>query len=298
MSSSKKPVARCSLWLIDRMARTVLRAHGFAGFHVHTVEGPVHFMSAEGRGQGAPVLIIHGLGSCASDYLPLIRRLLPISRKLILVDLPGHGFSSVPERGMTPKVIEVALGQALDEVLYEPAVIFGNSIGGLVAIRYAQWAPEKVLGLVLASPGGAPMSAVEMRKLLGAFHLETHAEAVAFMERCLGEARWARHALAWGMRRRFARPAIREFISVMTTDWLLSAEDLRTLEVPVALFWGLEDEVLDAKHREFFVRHLPTALVTAPATYGHAPFIDHPDEFALHIRGFLAALCGPLAQAG
>ena len=286
------------MWLIDRMARTVLRAHGFAGFHVHTVEGPVHFMSAEGRGQGAPVLIIHGLGSCASDYLPLIRRLLPISRKLILVDLPGHGFSSVPERGMTPKVIEVALGQALDEVLYEPAVIFGNSIGGLVAIRYAQWAPEKVLGLVLASPGGAPMSAVEMRKLLGAFHLETHAEAVAFMERCLGEARWARHALAWGMRRRFARPAIREFISVMTTDWLLSAEDLRTLEVPVALFWGLEDEVLDAKHREFFVRHLPTALVTAPATYGHAPFIDHPDEFALHIRGFLAALCGPLAQAG
>jgi pimeloyl-ACP methyl ester carboxylesterase len=284
--------------LIDRMARTVLRAHGFAGFHVHTVEGPVHFMSAEGRGSRAPVLIIHGLGSCASDYLPLIRRLLPISRRLILVDIPGHGFSAVPESGMTPEALGQALGQALDEVLNEPTLIFGNSLGGLIAIRYAQRAPENVQGLVLASPGGAPMTAPEMRRLMSEFHLESHADAVAFMDRCLGEARWARHALAWGMRRRFSRPAIREFTSVISTEWLLNAEDLRTLEVPVALFWGLEDEVLDAKQREFFVRHLPTALVTTPATYGHAPFIDHPEEFALHIRGFLAALGGPLAQAG
>ena len=255
-------------------------------------------MSAEGTGNRAPVMIVHGLGSCASDYLPLIRRLLPISRKLILVDIPGHGFSPVPKDGMNPDAIAEALQHALDEVLQEPTVIFGNSLGGFVAIKFAQWAPVKVQGLVLASPGGAPMTVHEMRRLMNTFHLESHAEAVAFMERCLGEARWARHPLAWGMRRRFSRPAIREFTSAVSTEWLLSPEDLRTLKVPVALFWGLEDEVLGVKQREFFVRHLPTALVTAPPTYGHAPFIDHPDEFALHIRGFLAALAGPIAQAG
>ena len=286
------------MWLIDRLGRSVLRAHGFDGFHVHTVECPVHFMVAPGQGTGDPMLIVHGLGSCASDYLPLIRRLLPNTRKLILIDLPGHGLSGVPQSGMNPEAIALALSQALDEVITEPVVMFGNSIGGLVAIRYAQWAPENVRGLVLASPGGAPMESIELQALLASFRLESYADAVGFMERCLGTGRWARHVLAWGMKKRFARPEIREFIENMTADWTLDAEDLESLEVPVALFWGLEDEILGASQREFFVRHLPNAMVTAPVSYGHAPFIDHPAEFALHVRGFLAAFTTPIAHAG
>jgi pimeloyl-ACP methyl ester carboxylesterase len=286
------------LWLIDKLGRTVLRAHGFNGFHVHTVQCPVHFMVAEGQGVRDPLLIVHGLGSCASDYLPLIRRLLPITRKLILIDLPGHGLSGVPKSGMTPDAMAEALAQALDEVITEPVVIFGNSIGGLVAIRYAQWAPQNLRGLVLASPGGAPMESIELQQLLAGFRLESYADALRFMERCLGSGRWARHILAWGMKRRFAEPAVRDFIENMTAEWTLEAEDLENLEVPVALFWGLEDEILGASQREFFVRHLPHAMVTAPASYGHAPFIDHPAEFAMHIRGFLAALSRPVALAG
>src|SRR5437870_1377159 len=56
----------------------------------HTVHGAT----------GPPVLLLHGLGSCAADWAWQIPLLEPAFR-VIAVDLPGHGASPVPPSGMT-----------------------------------------------------------------------------------------------------------------------------------------------------------------------------------------------------
>jgi hypothetical protein len=46
-------------------------------------------------------------------------------------------------------------------------------------------------------------------------------------------------------------------------------------------------KALPAAHRDFFIRHLPRhARIETPATFGHAPFLDHPDEVARLVRRF------------
>jgi pimeloyl-ACP methyl ester carboxylesterase len=53
------------------------------------------------------------------------------------------------------------------------------------------------------------------------------------------------------------------------------------------LVWGAQDHLLPPAPREFFIRHLPRhARVETPATFGHAPFLDQPDEVARLVRRF------------
>ncbi len=89
--------------------------------------------------------------SLAAEWAPVFTRL---RGPIIAVDLPGHGKSDVPADGMRARAIDVMLCEALDALIVTPAVVFGNSLGGLAALRYAVARPERVCGLILNSPGG------------------------------------------------------------------------------------------------------------------------------------------------
>jgi pimeloyl-ACP methyl ester carboxylesterase len=85
-------------------------------------------------------------------------------------------------------------------------VLFGNSLGGFVALRAALQAPEQVAALVLASPAGAPVTPQQLEGLKTFFQLQTHesglefmSRVVAFPERIPGP---LRHIMAWACRAR------------------------------------------------------------------------------------------------
>jgi pimeloyl-ACP methyl ester carboxylesterase len=99
----------------------------------------------------------------------------------------GHGRSEIPSEGEPDDTWLVeSLCQVMAAVLPgegEKALVFGNSLGGLVAIRAALQCPERIAGLVLASPAGAPVTPSELSELKQYFRLETHEAGVAFMSR-------------------------------------------------------------------------------------------------------------------
>jgi pimeloyl-ACP methyl ester carboxylesterase len=104
--------------------------------------------SASGAfGRGPAIVLVHGLGSRAEHWLPTAR-LLARRHRVVLVDLPGHGLSEMPE----PLTLEHA-AQALDLALASeapvPCILVGHSVGGLVAATEALDHPERVRGLVL-----------------------------------------------------------------------------------------------------------------------------------------------------
>jgi pimeloyl-ACP methyl ester carboxylesterase len=273
--------------LADRLTPPALALTGFRSVRVKTNAGLVHVLEVDGEGSLPPFLMLHGLGSCASDYVSLVRGLRSITRKLILPDMPGHGLSEPPTGGMNPAQVRVAVRDALDARVGEPSFVFGNSLGGLAAVRFAQMRPERTLGLILASPGGAAMSPEELAALLATFDLPSHASAVAFVDRFLAAPAWYRDVLALGVRARMNRASIRDLLRRISTEDLLTADDLRELAMPVYCFWGAEDDVLPAQSRDFFRRHLPPhALFEAPAGFGHAPYIDQPAVFLEKVRAF------------
>lgn len=106
-------------------------------------------------GHGPTVVLVHGLGSSAEDWLPTAR-LLARDHRVVLVDLPGHGRSPMPDP-FSLEQVSLALDAALaDEAPAEPVILVGHSLGGLACAQYALEHPQRVRGLVLVDAALTP----------------------------------------------------------------------------------------------------------------------------------------------
>ena len=278
--------------LVDGVATGLLSVAGAKVERLDIDGARVNLLRMKGRGTGLPILLLHGLGSRATDYGQVMVGLARSSREVIAIDLPGHGDSSAPPEGMLPHAIRrVALG-AFDRAVTEPVVAFGNSLGGLTALRLGGVRPQLVAGVMVASPAGAPMNTEEMAKLLSNFEYRSHADALLFVDRFYSNTGILRHPFAWGVRGRMNTAPVRDFIAQIGTADLLEPADLAGLQMPVSVFWGRNDAILDPKHAEFFRSALPNhAVVEVVEGYGHAPYIDDCSAFTARIAEF-ARGCG------
>ena len=69
---------------------------------------------------------------------------------------------------------------------------------------------------------------------------------------------------------------------------------LARIGVPTVLVWGGADRLLPASGLDFFRAHLPAhAIIAAPPSFGHCPFLDMPDELAVHFSGLYHATASP-----
>lgn len=274
---------------MERLPPWLLARRGIQRRYVQTEHGPIHLFDGPGHGDGPPLLLLHGLGSRAADYGLLMARLRRHTRRLLAPDIPGHGSSPLPSGGLSIRDIESALFQTMDQVLKEPAIVIGNSMGGFAAVRFAGARPERTRALVLASPGGAPEPA--LAAFLQRFDLQTSADARQFMDRCLGRQHFGQSLLAAGVQGRMLSPGPRHLVSKVQPSDMLQPEELSSLTVPILMVWGREDEVLRRSHLAFFRRHLPDhAIITTPPRMGHVPYLDDIGSFVRLIERFLATL--------
>jgi len=110
-----------------------------------------------GSGEATPLLLIHGLGGSAETWGEEILGRLSRDRRVVAVDLPGHGASDAPtEPG---RFALAAIVSDLEDVLscldIESAIWAGYSMGGRIALGAGLFAPQRVAALILesASPG-------------------------------------------------------------------------------------------------------------------------------------------------
>jgi pimeloyl-ACP methyl ester carboxylesterase len=151
--------------------------------YVDTRAGRIHAYDAEGTGDLPTMVLLHGIGSAATSYGPLLTRLRRHARRVVAPELPGHGFSAEPAGTLTPERLYQAVRDALDILTPEPIVLTGHSLGGGLALKYALENPDRVKALVLLSPAGARTSYAEWRALLDAFELESKVEALELLGR-------------------------------------------------------------------------------------------------------------------
>lgn len=119
-------------------------------------------------GHGPTIVMIHGLGSTPSHWLPTAR-LLARDHRVVLIDLPGHGASDMPGDFSLERAA-LALDAALDDRADEPVVLVGHSVGGLVAAAEALQAPSRVRALVLVETALRPqLEPAEREALLRQF---------------------------------------------------------------------------------------------------------------------------------
>lgn len=277
--------------LAEGLGRFALHRRGMTSRRVATRVGQVHAYDGPGRGSFAPMVVVHGLGSAATPFAPLLTRLLPHASRVTAPELPGHGFSDAPSTSMTPVGLTDAMGDALDALIDAPALLCGNSLGGAVALRYALERPEKVRGLVLISPAASLATDADLDALRDTFALPTARDTVAFMRKIYHRPPWFAPLVAGEVRARMHRPVVRELLTSARPDHAATPAELASLRVPVLLLWGRSERLLPASALAYLRAHLPShAVIEEPDDVGHCPHFDDAPWLAQRITRFAATV--------
>ncbi len=101
-------------------------------------------------GEGADVVMIHGLFASLAFWYLTIMPGLAARRRVTAYDLRGHGYSDVAPSGYSSADQATDLDQLLDSLGIERAHLVAHSFGGAVALQYALLRPSRVLSLTLA----------------------------------------------------------------------------------------------------------------------------------------------------
>jgi pimeloyl-ACP methyl ester carboxylesterase len=105
----------------------------------------------DAAGEGEPALVfLHGWCGDRSFFAPQFDYFSQ-SHRVVSVDLPGHGESAVPEEYAIDAFAN-RVGELAGELRLGRSVVFGHSIGAMVALALSQLAPELVGAVALIDP--------------------------------------------------------------------------------------------------------------------------------------------------
>jgi pimeloyl-ACP methyl ester carboxylesterase len=104
----------------------------------------------EEHGAGEPLVLLHG-GIGASEMFAAILDELAETRRVIAVDLPGHGHTAAAGRPLRAELLADDVAALVEHLGLGRADLMGYSLGGMVALRTAIQHPDRVRRLVLVS---------------------------------------------------------------------------------------------------------------------------------------------------
>jgi pimeloyl-ACP methyl ester carboxylesterase len=159
MTTASLSAAAAGIGLLLIAAATAIANAGDSAGKYAQVDGLK--MYYEVRGQGKPLVLLHGAFGTAEGWAPVLPALAK-TRQVIIIEQQGHGHT--PDRDAPLSYDRMADDTAalLRSIGAPAADVFGYSLGGVVGLRLAIKHPDRVRRLaILGSHGGSPKSAFE-----------------------------------------------------------------------------------------------------------------------------------------
>jgi pimeloyl-ACP methyl ester carboxylesterase len=259
-----------------------------------SIKGAIHY---ERSGSGEPLLLLHGIGSGLRIWDPVLRLLTP-HHDVIVVDLPGHGESPLPDDGTSPDAAGFArvLAGFMGTLGIEAAHLAGNSLGGWTALELAK--QGRARSVTCLSPAGlwrgkAPLYDVLLFRATRWLARTLLPAAPTLLASPAGRTLVLAHLFGrpWKLPPGAALEATRTFVRTPGFEPTFRAtiresfSGGRQIQAPVTIAWGGRDRVLLpglARLRD----ELPTQTrwLTLP-NCGHVPTYDDPGLVARVILG-------------
>ncbi len=276
--------------------RTMERAVALAaGVREDRTSDGVVFATREHK-RGLPIACIHGFGGDKETWL-MMAALIPRSRGMALIDLPGHGRSAdVPESACSIRHHAEAVIRVLDRAGHDRVLVCGNSMGGGVALRLAASWPDRVAGLVLvASVGRDVHDGAAQSWADGANPLIPRPEDIErFMELVLERPPPVGKAvIRYVITQRAARA---ESLHKLFRGFIHHGGDagvpreLRAIDQQTLIIHGEQDRIISKSVAEDLVMALPRSELVVMRGVGHAPQLEAPRHTARIIERFARRL--------
>lgn len=96
---------------------------------------------------GPPIVLVHGASSNLGSMRVPLGDLLAKNNRVILIDRPGHGWSTRSEN-LSPALQAKMINDVLGQLQIERAVVVVHSLAGVLGLRMALDYPQRVAGLV------------------------------------------------------------------------------------------------------------------------------------------------------
>jgi pimeloyl-ACP methyl ester carboxylesterase len=111
----------------------------------------VHYRSY-GEGQRA-VVLVHGWTCDHTFWARNVPGIVGSGRRVLAIDLPGHGLSDRPEVEYTMDLFGRSVAAVMDHAGVKRAVVAGHSMGGPVIRQFYRGYPERTVALVFVDAG-------------------------------------------------------------------------------------------------------------------------------------------------
>ena len=254
----------------------------------------ISFLRRGGNGQSLPLVLLHGIGSNAGSFEPLMAA-LPPSSTIVAWNAPGYAASApLTMDSPTPRDYAMALKRFLDALGLTEVVLVGHSLGALFAASFAAQEPGRVTKLALLSPAlgyrvapGMPLPPAVQARIDEIESLGPQALSEKRAARLLHDAENKPEVLA---QVRAAMAAVNKAGYAQAVRALGAgdlAADLRHILAPTLIAVGAEDVVTPPANA-----HLAFTVLANPANYFEGPGAGHalPQEDPAGVARLLAQL--------
>src|SRR3954447_1208064 len=283
--------------------------------HLHQVEidgRSLNYVDYGGPGSGElePVVFVHGLGGCWQNFLENIPRAAAEGRRVIALDLPGFGFSEMPQEEISISGYGRVVNALCDELDLGEVVMVGNSMGGFISAETAIQFPARVARVVLVSAAGVTTSDLRARPILaGARVVAAAATRTAAMSEKFVRRRHVRHLvynsfirhptrirneLLYEITLGSGRPGFLDALrAIMDYDF---RDRLTEIGCPTLIVWGTEDMLVPSSDADEFERLIPHSRKVIFRDTGHMAMLERPQTFNDCMIEFLAEEPSPAAS--
>ena len=225
-------------------------------------------------GKGSPVIILHGLMGGLGNFEGFISHFPRIGFQIFMPELPIYSASLL---NTNVKFFAEYINKFIKLLSIKKAILVGNSLGGHVALLHSKLYPNSTKALVLTGSSGLYENSMgDTYPKRGDYNFIKKKTQNVFYSPKIATKKIVDEVFESVNNRQkvikilaMAKSAIRHNM----------AADLPKMKLPTCIIWGKNDNVTPPDVGDEFHKLLPNSSLFWIDKCGHAPMMEHPNEF-------------------
>jgi pimeloyl-ACP methyl ester carboxylesterase len=259
-------------------------------------------------GDGPAIILLHGYADSAASWTGVLDHLARLGHRAVAIDLPGFGAAAARPPGPMVPVLDDALRSLIGELDEGPAVVVGNSLGCVVALRAATALPTQIAGVATFSEPTHGFTRVQ--RMVSARH-ESWLIRLATRQRRMTTSIGPFLLVRVGARVLYSRKGIdhahlrgiADYIYAGGEPWQAMREvrelalgaagfyDLAAVRCPALIAHGDRDRIIPISSSRRIAAAIAQSEIVVLDHLGHCPHVEAPEQIAALLSGFVQRRC-------